>query len=201
MNYSDHPRIKPFILALARKAILEQTKQIIDKVKRIHTDGFIVSVQANLETNGYMLGGLKLKKRGNVKIKNVNNITWSLLEILPSNKSEITCKVSQSEDITVKKTNQTPRIFSPTFNNQYVANEILTEIFEYLKKEEKKLRIFHLNNALLVNHQWYECALWLAYEKIKVEDTSVGILDKKFEKDKAPLWAKHVRSIKINHII
>ena len=50
-----------------------------------------------------MLGGLKLEKRGNVKIKNVNNITWAQLEILASNKSEITCKVSQSEDITVKK--------------------------------------------------------------------------------------------------
>ena len=33
-----------------------------------------------------------------------------------------------------------------------------------------------------------------------MKDTSVGILGKKFEKDKAPLWAKHVRSIKINHI-
>ena len=62
MNYSDHLRIKPFILALTRKAILEQTKLIIDKVKRIHTDGFIVSDQANLETNGNMLGGLKLEK-------------------------------------------------------------------------------------------------------------------------------------------
>ena len=74
MNYSDHSQIKPFILALTRKAILEQTKPIINKVKRIHTDGFIVSDQANLETNSHMLGGLKLEKRGNVKIKNVNNI-------------------------------------------------------------------------------------------------------------------------------
>ena len=81
-----------------------------------------------------------------------------------------------------------------------MANEILTEIFEYLKIEEKELRIFHLNNVLLVNYQWYECASRVAYEEIYVKDTSVGILGKKFEKDKAPLWAKHVRSIKINHI-
>ena len=50
-----------------------------------------------------MLGGLKLEKWGTVKIKNVNNIMWIQLEILLTNKSEITCKVSQSEDITVKK--------------------------------------------------------------------------------------------------
>ncbi len=72
----DHSWIKPFILTLARKTILEQIKPIIDKVKWIHTNSFIISDQANLETNGYMLGDLKLEKQGNIKIKNVNNITW-----------------------------------------------------------------------------------------------------------------------------
>ncbi|CAJ0831787.1 5653_t:CDS:2, partial [Entrophospora sp. SA101] len=49
-NYGTHPRIKPFLLASARKRISEIVKPLGDQVKRIHTDGFIVAGKVELKT-------------------------------------------------------------------------------------------------------------------------------------------------------
>ncbi|CAG8669839.1 6663_t:CDS:2, partial [Paraglomus brasilianum] len=49
-NYGIHPRIKPFLLASARRRISEIVKPLGDQVKRIHTDGFIVAGKVELKT-------------------------------------------------------------------------------------------------------------------------------------------------------
>ncbi|CAG8653274.1 9828_t:CDS:2, partial [Diversispora eburnea] len=62
-NYGVHLRIKPFLLASARKRISEIVKPLRNRVKRIHTDEFIVAGQVNLKT-GIEMGELKFEKRG-----------------------------------------------------------------------------------------------------------------------------------------
>ena len=75
-NYGTHPRIKPFLLASARKRISEIVKPLGDQVKRIHTDGFIVAGKVELKT-GIEMGELKFEKNGVCVVKNCISITWN----------------------------------------------------------------------------------------------------------------------------
>lgn len=75
----EYPRIGPFIQSFGRKIISETVEPLGDKVKRIHTDGFIVEGRNNLTTSPDAkkeLGALKLEKIGYCKIEHVNKITW-----------------------------------------------------------------------------------------------------------------------------
>jgi|GEM_PF-6275635 len=75
----EYPRIGPFIQSLGRKIISETVAPLGDKVKRIHTDGFIVEGRNNLTTSPDAkkeLGALKREKIGYCKIEHVNKITW-----------------------------------------------------------------------------------------------------------------------------
>jgi hypothetical protein len=74
-NYGTHPRIKPFLLASARKRISEIVKPLGDQVKRIHTDGFIVAGKIELEM-GIEMGELKFEKKGVCVVKNCISVTW-----------------------------------------------------------------------------------------------------------------------------
>ncbi|CAG8640678.1 9429_t:CDS:2, partial [Diversispora eburnea] len=69
-----HSRIKPFLLASVRKRISEIVGPLGNQVKRIHTDGFILTGQVNLKTDIEM-DKLKLEKRGVCMIKNCISIT------------------------------------------------------------------------------------------------------------------------------
>jgi hypothetical protein len=75
----EYPRIGPFIQSLGRKLISETVEPLGDKVKRIHTDGFIVEGKGNITTSPNAkkeLGALKHEKIGYCKIVNVNKIIW-----------------------------------------------------------------------------------------------------------------------------
>ena len=80
----EYPRIAPFILAQGRKIISQNVQPYKDKVRRIHTDGFILkedSDQPNLitcsEDASRTLKMLKFEKEGLCYIKNANQVVWT----------------------------------------------------------------------------------------------------------------------------
>jgi hypothetical protein len=90
-NYSDpyktrFARLKPFLMAHVRKSLSDIYKNEIDKVVRVHTDGFYIKASRGDE-NLYIatrdIGGIKLEYEGDVEIKNVNRI-----KKMDSNKEE-----------------------------------------------------------------------------------------------------------------
>ena len=75
----EYPRIAPFILVQGRKIISETIEPYNNKVRRIHTDGFILKEnpeQPNLilcpDNAPKTLGALKFEKEGICHIKNAN---------------------------------------------------------------------------------------------------------------------------------
>src|SRR5581483_9834983 len=79
----EYPRIAPFILAQGRKIISQQIESYKDKVRRIHTDGFILEEnpdQPNLITcqkdANKTLKMLKFEKEGKCHVKNANQVAW-----------------------------------------------------------------------------------------------------------------------------
>ncbi|CAB5199887.1 unnamed protein product [Rhizophagus irregularis] len=109
-----HRRMKPFILALARKTITETIRPISNHVKRIHTDGFILTntIDNNLQV-GPNTGDLKCEKNGSVIIKNSINVSWTNTE------KEITNFVDKQG----KKEREVT-----------IPNELITIIIEYCDK-------------------------------------------------------------------
>ncbi|CAB4382093.1 unnamed protein product [Rhizophagus irregularis] len=75
--YGPHPRIKPFLLSLVRKTISESVEKFGNKVKRIHTDGFVISGNDNINPEYIRVNGLEIKKKGNCIVKNCNNVKWA----------------------------------------------------------------------------------------------------------------------------
>ena len=80
----EYPRISPFLLAQGRKIISEQVEPYKDKVKHIHTDGFILDElpeQSPLircaENASTTLKKLKYEKEGKCHIKNANQVIWT----------------------------------------------------------------------------------------------------------------------------
>ncbi|PKK71891.1 hypothetical protein RhiirC2_710770 [Rhizophagus irregularis] len=73
-----HRRMKPFILALARKTITETIRPISNHVKRIHTDGFILTntIDNNLQV-GPNTGDLKCEKNVGPLQKKKSPILWT----------------------------------------------------------------------------------------------------------------------------
>ena len=79
----EYPRIAPFILAQGCKIISKTIEPYKDKVKRIHTDGFILSedpITSPLincpKDASVTLKALKFEKEGECYIKNVNQVIW-----------------------------------------------------------------------------------------------------------------------------
>lgn len=79
----EYPRIAPFILAQGRKIISETIEPYKDKVRRIHTDGFILEEDPNqpsliscIEKASQTLKALKFEKEGMCHVKNVNQVAW-----------------------------------------------------------------------------------------------------------------------------
>jgi hypothetical protein len=63
-------RIKPFLLSKARCIISKIIEPHHDKVKHIHTDGFITTENIDFPMMGNVMGKLKFEKFGQCKIVN-----------------------------------------------------------------------------------------------------------------------------------
>ena len=81
-NYSDpyktrFARVKPFLMAHVRKSLSDIYEHVIDRVVRVHTDGFYIKASkedAPLFKETRDIGGVKLEYVGHVEMKNVNKI-------------------------------------------------------------------------------------------------------------------------------
>ena len=74
---NDFARIKPFMLSYGRAKIANIILPNIDKVVRVHTDGIICKSRLKDIKLGTNLGDLKFEGKGNVKIINSNNYTFT----------------------------------------------------------------------------------------------------------------------------
>ncbi|GBC52971.2 hypothetical protein GLOIN_2v1772900 [Rhizophagus irregularis DAOM 181602=DAOM 197198] len=134
-----HRRMKPFILALGRKTITNIIRPLKNHVKRIHTDGFILTntIDNNLQV-GPNTGELKCEKIGHVFIKNSINVSWSNTE-------------KEIVNFVAKQGKKEKEIRIP--------NELVVLILEYCEK---------LYPLLFVNKHWNENACWMLWNKIKL---------------------------------
>ncbi|GET61007.1 hypothetical protein RIR_jg10834.t2 [Rhizophagus irregularis DAOM 181602=DAOM 197198] len=80
----EYPRIAPFLLAHGRKTTLELLEPYKDKVRRIHTDGFILEEQPSSptlitcpENASKALKALKFETAGYCHVKNANKVIWT----------------------------------------------------------------------------------------------------------------------------
>ena len=80
----EYPRIAPFLLAHGRKFISETVQPFIDKVRRIHTDGFVLEEDSadapliNCSKDAFKtLKALKFEREGECHVKNANQVIWS----------------------------------------------------------------------------------------------------------------------------
>ncbi|UZO20575.1 uncharacterized protein OCT59_012998 [Rhizophagus irregularis] len=79
-----YPRIAPFLLAHGRKMTSELLEPYKDKVRRIHTDGFILEKQPSSptfitcpENASKALKALKFENAGYCHVKNANKVIWT----------------------------------------------------------------------------------------------------------------------------
>ena len=79
----EYPRIAPFILAQGRKIVSSYIEPYKNYVKRIHTDGFILSEDLTKQplltirnNASHSLMALKFEKEGKCYVKNANQVTW-----------------------------------------------------------------------------------------------------------------------------
>ncbi|GET67339.1 hypothetical protein GLOIN_2v1472929 [Rhizophagus irregularis DAOM 181602=DAOM 197198] len=80
----EYPRIAPFLLAHGRKTTSELLEPYKDKVRRIHTDGFILEEQPSSptlitcpENASKALKALKFETAGYCHVKNANKVIWT----------------------------------------------------------------------------------------------------------------------------
>ncbi|GET64421.1 hypothetical protein GLOIN_2v1849173 [Rhizophagus irregularis DAOM 181602=DAOM 197198] len=80
----EYPRITPFLLAHGRKTTSELLEPYKDKVRRIHTDGFILEEQPSSptlitcpENASKALKALKFETAGYCHVKNANKVIWT----------------------------------------------------------------------------------------------------------------------------
>ncbi|RHZ89406.1 hypothetical protein Glove_14g2 [Diversispora epigaea] len=161
-NYGVHPRIKPFLLASARKRISEIVKPLRNQVKRIHTDGFIVAGQVNLKT-GIEMGELKFEKRGVCVVKNCISVTWKPpypeipnLIIFKENEFHSTNSLPDFEKIRQDKEQNTKLTVKRKAPERYdinLPNEIIIEIFQHLRTQNNSLCD---NNELLFSVLYHQ---------------------------------------------
>src|SRR5581483_9532176 len=139
-----HPRIKPFLLASARRRISEIVKPLGDQVKRIHTDGFIVAGKVELKT-GMEIGELKFEKKGVCVVKNCISITWKpsypeipnlITDSLPDFE-----KIQQDKEQNTKLDTEYPasQTVKGKLSDINLPNEIIIEIFQHLRTQNERL--------------------------------------------------------------
>jgi hypothetical protein len=80
----EYPRIAPFLMAQGRKLISMNIEAHKDKVRRVHTDGFILEEDPKKppliecsEDASKTLKELKFEKEGKCYVKNANQVTWN----------------------------------------------------------------------------------------------------------------------------
>lgn len=81
-NYSNpyktrFARVKPFLMACVRKTLSDIYEDKIDRIVRVHTDGFYIKASKEdepLYEESRKIGGIKLEYAGHVVMKNVNKI-------------------------------------------------------------------------------------------------------------------------------
>ncbi|GET57266.1 poxvirus D5 protein [Rhizophagus irregularis DAOM 181602=DAOM 197198] len=80
----EYPRIAPFLLARGRKITSEAIQPYKDKVRRIHTDGFILEEQPDSpalftcsENADMTLKTFKFETAGYCHVKNANKVIWT----------------------------------------------------------------------------------------------------------------------------
>ena len=72
---SDFARLKPFLLSTARLKLSEIMLNHVENMQKIHTDGFISSIELPKSLLGSNIGDLRFEGyRPNVKIFNVNKV-------------------------------------------------------------------------------------------------------------------------------
>src|SRR6185369_3061459 len=133
-----------------RKIVSERIMSLGDRVKRIHTDGFIIAGNTTDLTTGMQTGELKIVNSGNVAIKNVMNFRW-----INSEKANYEI-LAESE----KQKAASKYIVLP--------NELLTKIFLYISTD-KDVKTHPL---LFVNKQWSENARRLIWQEINLTSIS-----------------------------
>ncbi|GBB97697.1 hypothetical protein RclHR1_30400001 [Rhizophagus clarus] len=81
----EYPRIAPFLLAHSRKIISEMVQPYVNKVKRIHIDGFVLEEDVNnsplytcSKDTFKTLKVLKFKREGECHVKNANKVVWTV---------------------------------------------------------------------------------------------------------------------------
>ncbi|EXX79896.1 hypothetical protein RirG_001220 [Rhizophagus irregularis DAOM 197198w] len=160
--------MKPFILALGRKTITNIIRPLKNHVKRIHTDGFILTntIDNNLQV-GPNTGELKCEKIGHVFIKNSINVSWSNTE-------------KEIVNFVAKQGKKEKEIRIP--------NELVVLILEYCEK---------LYPLLFVNKHWNENACWMLWNKIKLNGMTGVKFFSIFGVDIKPLPCKYITSLKI----
>ena len=217
-NYGTHPRIKPFLLASARKRISEIVKPLGDQVKRIHTDGFIVAGKVELKT-GIEMGELKFEKKGVCVVKNCISITWKpsypeipnlITNILPDFE-----KIQQDKEQITKLDTEYPA--SQTVKRKLskksdinLPNEIIIEIFQHLRTQNERLDTKCSasqcgNNELLfpvlyVNKRWNECATYLIWRRITLYRYNIRNFVKLIKMKPLPNAIKYIKQIEFERI-
>ncbi|CAG8795854.1 42658_t:CDS:2, partial [Gigaspora margarita] len=143
-NYGVHLRIKPFLLASARKRITEIVRPLGNQVKCIHTDGFIVAGQVNLKT-GIEMSKLKFEKRGVCVVKNCILVLWKPSYPEIPNLADFE-KIQQEQSTkldaivsSLRETLQTVKrkLFKKSDIN--LPNEIIIEIFQHLRIQNDRI--------------------------------------------------------------
>ncbi|CAJ0643571.1 6071_t:CDS:2 [Entrophospora sp. SA101] len=186
-NYGLHPRIKPFLLASARKRISEIVKPLGDQVKRIHTDGFIVAGKVELKT-GIEMGELKFEKRGVCEVKNCISVTWKPSypeipnltifeekELCTTNSLLDFGKIQDKEQNTMLDreypVSQTVKRKPLKRSDINLPNEIIIEIFQHLRTQNDMLCT---NNELLSSIEFERIDNYFNTNEFLLEDI-VGI--------------------------
>ncbi|RHZ89313.1 hypothetical protein Glove_16g34 [Diversispora epigaea] len=201
-NYGVHPRIKPFLLASARKRISEIVKPLRNRVKRIHTDGFIVAGQINLKT-GIEMGELKFEKRGVCVVKNCISVTWKApypeIPNLVTNSLPDFRKIQQDKE---QNTKLSVKRKPPKRSDINLPNEIIMEIFQHLRTQNDSLCG---NNELLfpvlyVNKRWNECATYLIWRRITIYRYNIMKFVELIKKKPIANTIKYIKQIEFERI-
>ncbi|CAG8849047.1 423_t:CDS:2, partial [Gigaspora margarita] len=207
-NYGIHPRIKPFLLASARKRISEIVKPLGDQVKRIHTDGFIVAGKVELKT-GIEMGELKFEKKGVCVVKNCISVTWK--PSYPEIPNLITNNLPDFEKIQQDKEQLTVKRKLSKQSDINLPNKIIIEIFQHLRTQNERLgskgslALQCGNNELLfpvlfVNKRWNECATYLIWRRITIYRYNIRNFDELIKKKPLPNAIKYIKQIEFERI-
>src|SRR6185369_17131320 len=209
-NYGTHLRIKPFLLASARKRISEIVKPLGDQVKRIHTDGFIVAGKVELKT-GIEMGELKFEKKGVCVVKNCISVTWK--PSYPEIPNLITDSLPDFEKIQQDKeypASQTIKGKLSKKSDINLPNEIIIEIFQHLRTQNERLDTKCPasqcgNNELLfpvlyVNKRWNECATYLIWRRITLYRYNIRNFIELIKKKPLPNAIKYIKQIEFEII-